>query len=555
VSLRVSPVLLLAGGMLLSVLVYLPGLGGEFMFDDHWNIVNNQSLHIDSPVGLVEAAGSGVAGPLKRPLAMTSFALNHLVSGLEPAGWKIANLAIHLLTGWLVFLVCRELVQALVERDEAVRAEWVAAVVATLWLLHPLNLTAVLYVVQRMTSLAALFSLWAIYLYLRGRVQLGGGGWRYIYVSIALALPLALLSKETGALVPVLLLLIEWVCFRFEAPPEHRRRLFKLFGIIVGLPALVVAAVLLFSPDTLLGGYASRSFTLGDRLLTEPRVLWFYVQLTFLPRLSALGLFHDDFIVSTTLLSPATTLPAILAWGLLVIFALTRFCPRVVAFGLLFFLVGHGLESTIFPLELVFEHRNYLPMVGLLLPPVYYLVVHGIPGLATRLPAVLLCLFTLWLGFTTALRASDWRSLASFSVAQYQYHPESARSAYQLGRIHAALVDQVVDSQERGAQLERAAQLFASSAELRPEFTDGLFGLLVLYSRNGLEPTEGMVEELLVRLREQPLNSNTLRQIENLVACYGAGECVLDPGLLERIRLATLSNPGISERMRQVLES
>ena len=235
-----SPRLLLAGGMLLTMLVYLPGLGGEFMFDDHWNIVANEAVHVDSlsPGQVIEAATSGRAGPLKRPVAMASFGLNHYVSGLEPRGWKIANLVIHLLTGWLVFLVCRELVRALVQRDEAVSAEWVAAIVASLWLIHPLNLTAVLYVVQRMASLATLFSLWAIYLYMRGRVQLGGGGWRPIYVALGLALPLALLSKETGALIPPLLLLIEWLCFRFEARPEHRRRLFILFGITVGLPLL-----------------------------------------------------------------------------------------------------------------------------------------------------------------------------------------------------------------------------------------------------------------------------------------------------------------------------
>lgn len=550
-----SPRLLLVCGMLAAVLVYWPGLDGDFMFDDQWNIVANEALHIDSasPGELARAAFSGSAGPLKRPIAMTSFALNHLASGLEPRGWKIVNLCIHLVTGWLVFLVCRELVRALVERDEAVGAEWVAAVVAALWLIHPLNLTAVLYVVQRMTGLAALFSLWAVYLYLRGRVQLGGGGWRSIYLALGLAMPLALFSKETGAAVPVLLLVVEGVCFRFEAPPAHRQRLLKLFGMVLGLPALLVAGILLFSPDALLGGYAAREFSLGERLLTEPRVLWFYVQLTFLPWLSALGLFHDDLVLSTSLFSPFSTFLAIAAWGLLAGFALTRWCPRIVAFGLLFFLVGHAMEASILPLDLVFEHRNYLPMLGLLLPPVYYLVVHGIPGLATRLPAVLLCLFALWLGFTTFLRASDWRSEASFSLAQYRHHPDSARSAYQLGRLRAALVDTITDPQQRGEQLQEAAQLFARSAELRESFTDGLFGLLVLYSRNGLEPGEALVEDLSLRLREQPLNANTLRQIANLARCTEAGECRLDPALIERLRLAALANPRLTEDMRSFL--
>lgn len=535
-----SPRLLLAGGMLLAILVYLPGLDGEFMFDDQWNIVANEAVHVDSlaPGEMFDAATSGRAGLLKRPVAMASFGLNYFVSGLEPRGWKIANLAIHLLTGWLVFLVCRELVRALVERDEAVSAESVAAIVASLWLIHPLNLTAVLYVVQRMTSLATLFSLWAIFLYMRGRVQLGGGGWRPIAFAFGLALPLALLSKETGALIPLLLLLIEWVCFRFEARPENRRRLFILFGVTVGLPALVTGLILLFSPDTFLSGYASRYFTLSERLLTEARVLWFYVQLVFVPWLGSLGLFHDDVVVSTSLVNPLSTLPAVLLWIVLAVFALTPRCPRIIAFGLLFFLLGHALEAGIFPLELAFEHRNYLPMIGLLLPPVFYLVVYGIPELAARLPAVLLSIFALWLGFTTALRASDWGSLASFSLAQYQHHPDSPRSAYQLARMHAASADIAEDSQLRSQHFDKAVLLFVRSAELRPDFTDGLFGLMVLYARNGLEPAEPMVEDLLTRLREQPINSNTLRQIDNLQACNDAGECDFDPALLERIRLA-----------------
>ena len=219
------------------------------------------------------------------------------------------------------------------------------------------------------------------------------------------------------------------------------------------------------------------------------------------------------------------------------------------------FLAGHAMEATILPLDLVFEHRNYLPMLGLLLPPVYYLVVHGIPGLATRLPVVLLCLFALWLAFTTALRAADWRSEASFSVAQYRHHPDSARSAYQLGRLHAALAEQATAERQRDEQLQEAMQLFARSAELRESFTDGLFGLVVLYSRNGLQPGEALVEELLVRLRTQPLNANTLRQISNLARCYEAAECRLDPALLERIRSAALANPRMSDSMRSFLES
>ena len=148
--------LALAGLVLIGLvgLVYLPGLGGGFAFDDYHTIVDNPSLDIQtlSWDALLDAAMSGVGiGPLARPLAMLSFAANRSVAGLRPEAYKLTNLAIHALNALLIFGLLRSWLPRLAPRAPTACA-WL---IAALWALHPINLTAVLYVVQRMTSLSA----------------------------------------------------------------------------------------------------------------------------------------------------------------------------------------------------------------------------------------------------------------------------------------------------------------------------------------------------------------------------------------------------------------
>ncbi|MCZ7654258.1 MAG: hypothetical protein M5R42_08160 [Rhodocyclaceae bacterium] len=115
-------------------------------------------------------------------------------------------------------------------------------------------------------------------------------------------------------------------------------------------------------------GYALRDFSAVERMLTEGRVLWFYLGLILFPRLEALGLYHDDIAVSTGLIAPWTTLLALVGlFGLIWLAWRLRLRMPLTAFGLAWFLIGHGLESTFLPLEIAHEHRNYVPLFGILL--------------------------------------------------------------------------------------------------------------------------------------------------------------------------------------------
>src|SRR5687768_15208994 len=198
----------MVAAVLLAVLAYSPGLGGGWFFDDFPNIVDNpdvQPTRLDLAT-LANAALSSPASDIGRPLASLSFVANHALGGLDPFGWKLANLAIHLANGWLVFLLTLALCEAAVRRGRPVaRASATAVLVACAWLLLPINLTTVLYVVQRMESLANLFVLLGLLGYVRARLrmQLAATGAFAAIASVAVATALGVLAKESAILLPL----------------------------------------------------------------------------------------------------------------------------------------------------------------------------------------------------------------------------------------------------------------------------------------------------------------------------------------------------------------
>ena len=146
--------------------------------------------------------------------------------------------------------------------------------------------------------------------------------------------------------------------------------------MVTGVGLLAAMAYVYWSnPQWLWAGYDLRSFTLFERLLTEGRVLWFYLGLIVFPQLEHLGLYHDDIAISTGLFTPWTTLPALvgLAW-LAFLSWWTRTRAPLVSFGIAWFLIGHAMESTVLPLEIAHEHRNYLPLLGILLAAAWVLL-------------------------------------------------------------------------------------------------------------------------------------------------------------------------------------
>jgi hypothetical protein len=537
-----------------AILVYYPGLKSGFLFDDYPNIVHNQELHLQhlDPEKLRRAALSLNSGPLKRPLSALSFALNFYVTGLDPYFFKLVNLAIHLVNGVLVFWLTYLLLSAYRRQSSALsiqRARWLSLAVCAAWLLHPMNVTGVLYIVQRMASLSALFVFAGLALFMLGRLRQleGKNGWPAIFSGLLVMGPLATLSKENGALLPFLMLIAEVTLLSFE-PARNRRQLTVFFFVVAILPALVIGGYLLTQLDWLRSTYIVRNFTLEERLLTEPRVAWFYLSMSLLPNLSRLGFYHDDIPLSHSLWEPSGTVWAI--GGLIALLAIALASRRrapLLAFGLLFFLVAHSMESSVFSLEIAHEHRNYLPLYGILLPTLYYLTVPLGTRTNRRLRSSGAVLAILALVFATTVRTSHWADPLDHALIQVNNHPASPRSQYWAGQIYELLSEQYPSDPE---YYRRAYEYLHRAYLADPTGSSGLFGLLRLSSVHGRPPRPEWVEELERRLRHFPFRPANTTFLSNLGQCRIADKCRLSDEVVDRLFGAALNNPRIHPHAR-----
>jgi len=441
------------GALLLGALVYLPGLPGAFVFDDIGNIVNNQAIKLQvlSAQSLLHAMLSAPVGGLLRPVSTLSFALDAYFFGVDPEPFKITNICIHLMVGALLWLLARELLRAYRSfsgktlDDDAIA--WLSLVVSTLWLIHPLNLTSVLYAVQRDNSLAALFTVAAILSYMVGRRKPGNGGRLLIWLMTPLCMALGMLCKENAALTPVFILVVEFTLLGFRDNDGGQSREVRwFFGAFLLLPLLAAGTYATFRPGFFFSAYDGRGFTMYQRLLSEGRVLVDYLRWSFVPDLRQLGLFHDDIAPSHGLLDPLTTLPCLLVLtGLLAASVALRKRAPLVSFGILWFFAGQLMESTVLPLELVYEHRDYLPLFGLILGTVG--TAYSLAAESGRLPLAktLLVLCILLLAFTTAMRAADWQTELAFARSESSHHPRSARA---LAELQWAYMNYVISSKD-----------------------------------------------------------------------------------------------------------
>lgn len=558
----ISPHLLLFAVCLLTCLAYGFGLQGPFLFDDQPNIVQNTSVHVQTLTAaeLERAATSYPGSPLfKRPISMLTFGLSHYLGGLDPYGYKLANLLLHVANGIAIFVLTQLLLRGFrFHRPHTLQPRlipWISLLVSSLWLLHPLNLTSVLYVVQRMNSLSAFFVLLGLIIYLQGRLRMLAGkpGLAHVALATLVCGSLAFLSKENGALLPLFLFVVEAIVLRFSSGPRSSRwTLPTLFSLLMGLPLIAAAAFLVLNPEWLTGSYANRSFTLFERIMTEPRVIWFYLKMILLPRLSDMGLYHDDIPVSTDLWSPPTTITAIAGLaGLLAVALFLRTRIPILSFGILFFFAGHTLESTILSLELAHEHRNYLPLYGIVLPLSY-----GIATLHTQrwgkitAVAALALVGMMWLA--TASRAHIWSDPLSVSITSVRNHPHSARSHIQLGQAYATLSRALPEDAKR--YIAAAVSHFERAAEVDPyERAGSLVAALQLKHRLGDNVDPYLVKDLEAQLREFPLSSYSIEALVHLASCQAAGDCSLPRNLVGILLANALANPSINKSQKGAL--
>lgn len=545
------PILLFVCSLVLAFFCYRPGLYGGFLFDDTINIVENAYLKIGTldTASLKAAAlsmGSRISG---RPISMASFALDYYFNGSAPYGFKLTNLIIHLLNGVGIFVLSMLVLEIHRRRHVSElspdRLRWVSLAVASAWLLHPLNLTAVLYIVQRMASLSALFTLSGLIVYLYGRQRQidGKPGWAWIFSAFFLFTPLAVLSKESGALLPAFMLLAEVVLLNFQAPTTKSRfALMGLFASTVILPAIAMIIYSIYNPAWLLVGYNIRDFTLPERLMTEARVLWFYLRLIVVPDISLLGVHHDDIAISRGLLTPYSTLFACTG---IVLVAGTAFLFRkkhpIAAFGILFFLFGHSIESSVVALEIAHEHRNYLPDYGILLVIFYYLLSPAWHRDTLRIRQVLAVILVAFFGAITAMRAGQWADPQVHALMEVLHHPDSVRANTEAA--YRYIVQPVFSAEQAESNYQLALSHYKKAADLSLSGTSGLLGLIGLNGWRGRPIEERWVQELEYRLEHRAFAPEAVNSLMQLEKCLTSGNCSHSPQVMARLLQAALRNP------------
>lgn len=476
-------VVLIAAGFL----IYGNTLQTPFVLDDLKAIPDNPFIRMEelNAKSIIDAA-VGYSG--NRPVAMLSFGLNYYLGQYNVLGYHLVNIFIHIITGILFFyfvkltLTLSNQQPGTIQKLNSNTIETISFFTALLWLVNPIQTQSVTYIVQRMSSMGAMFFILALFLYAKGRiaqkrsVEHVDARSRYYFLWFAgcfMSGLLALGSKESAAMLPAFIFLYEWYFFQ-DLDKNWIKRQFKYTVITVILIGVVAGLYLGFDPAdkfNSLTDYAFGEFTMGQRLLTQARVVVFYLGLIFYPNPSRLNLDHD-FSLSYSLFNPITTfLSIVLILGLIGLGIYSAKKQRLISFCIFWYFGNLVIESSIIPLAIIFEHRLYLPSMSIFLIIAILLYRYLKP---VWLTAVIACALVAFCSYWTFERNKAWQDPITLWTDCVQKSPDKARPHINLGK---ALTDQ--------KRYEEAQPYFLKAIRLKPNYIEGHYNLGYLFQQQG----------------------------------------------------------------------
>jgi hypothetical protein len=458
--------LLLWVSLVAAFFIYAPGLSALCTFDDFPNLERLVDLKREPTLyTAIQFIADGKAGPLGRPLAMATFAAQHASWPGHPEDFLRANLLLHLLNATLLFWFLLRLLPLLGE--SRLRSLAIAGAVSWLWVMAAPHVSTVLYTVQRMTLLAGTCQLAGLVLYVAGRQHAAAGrdvrGLLLMLAGVGTGLGLGVFAKESAATFTLLPLVLEATLLR-TVPKSAPWR----FGsaALVAAPALLLLGYLVVQLPVWIEGATIREFTIGERLLTQTRVLFIYLGRILIPSFSGARLLYDDLAVSSSLLQPWTTAASTAAWIGLAL-AAWRWRRRwpMLPFALLWFVAAQLLESSVVPLEMAFEHRSYVAMIGPLLAladGVYRLL--NWPAARRLRPALAMValLYLVALPLATYLCADLWGRPLQQGYVWVERQPHSLRARFQL----AAILDLYGRADESARVYHKALEIWPDDPNL-----------------------------------------------------------------------------------------
>jgi hypothetical protein len=488
--------------------------------------------------------GTNTSSNVGRPISLLSFAFQHYHF---PTAWwfKYVNVMIHLLNGCLLFVFLLLAGKLSGHSGQSAHRIKVVALIATvLWLVHPLHVSTVQYVIQRMTELSAFFTLGGLISYCIGRQYFLHGktlaGYLWVSSAVICGGTLATLSKENGVLLPVYLLVLELVLFSNLSRPRYWRVWITAFLI-----APIVILITYFSINInslVLNTYKTRDFTLLERLMSETRVLSDYLYKTIITLPHSFGIFHDNYAISHGMLDPPQTAISILFISALVASAV-YFKKRapIYSFAILWFFAGHILESTFIPLELYFEHRNYLPIIGVL----YALVMYSFKlydMLSSRtLKVSLATAGVFYLGVLSSVAYAEnilWGNVYKQAYVWAAENKDSLRAQLRLGSVLTV------------------TEHYAEAAMVYSEITQHFPKKIIAYTEwlalscNDKTITPPSLKEIVNKISHSELEVGVIASLNSIVSLKEKNECGAIPhSKLAQILKFLIDNPNYNSKM------
>lgn len=432
---RYRAIALVVVGLILATgwISYYPALSGSFLLDDQPNLERLQN--VSDFRSSLQFIASGDAGPTGRPIALASFIPQAEYTNSNPRPFLTFNVLLHLFNAVLVIIFLQRLSIAIGARPAD--AFFIASCASAIWLLMPLLASSSLLIIQRMTTLSATFVFLGLigYLYYRQTLESQGrNALAKMSIVLILATLCATLTKENGILLPTLVLTLEATVLRTPVREYSRRWQIWRFTFLI-LPTVLIIGYLLTRVPYSEALVLRREFDAWERLLMQSGILWEYLINAFIPQPSQFGPFHDGYPMIRSLFNPVTV-AALTGWlAVLTIAVVKRHHYRIFALAVFWFLGAHLLESTILPLELYFEHRNYLPMVGPLFA-LCYLAIQQTSDNRRKLAYVGLASYATVNAIALFGLTSLWGQPAVAAHAWYERQPQSGRAAAHLASFY-----------------------------------------------------------------------------------------------------------------------
>jgi tetratricopeptide (TPR) repeat protein len=472
----------------LGFLIYSNTFHSPFIFDDIHNIRDNPHIRL-SKLTIERITKAGLESPTaNRPAANVSFALNYYLHQYDLFGYHLVNILIHVTTGILLYFFLKITLKMPSLHSRFANHKWIPLFTATIWLACPVQTQSITYIVQRMNSMSALFYLLSLLLYASARLAEGRKERWVLYVGCGIAGMISLASKEIALTIPLFIFLYEWYFLQDLSGVWLKRHLFLFVGMACFIAVIMFIFLGTHPVNRLLSGYTTRDFTMIERVLTQFRVVVFYITLILFPHPSRLNLIHD-FTRSQSLIDPMTTLLSLgVIVGLVGLALPLAKKDRLISFCILWFFGNLVIESSVIGLELVFEHRTYLPSMFAILAMVTLVYRYIRPQwIAVGFLCIVVVIFSAW----TYERNSMWKDNVTIWKDCVDKSPQRARPHYNLG---VAL--------EHLGRHDEAANHFSKAVRLKPAYTQAHFNLGVVFKLQGKR--EKAIAHLLEAVRIRP---------------------------------------------------